>query len=289
MGVRDRIRSQLWYNSVGGGQIEIWWVFETGSEVHCGKITWVVPKSRHDDRQQYTWGSHPTEKSEKRQYKKATSWLTMIVHLGIDLCCATIWEYAVGDKDKRSTNGHVMYAITHPSLYLIQIVTEWGIFSKTNFVRQRLIFIWFCAPALDIYCQIHPLVCVVPTTFTAVVLKSQVSNDLKSKHKTWERPPIKRWESGLLRLYIAPVSTYLRWWYLQRTEYTEDKLERVNTQDNKRLQFKWWTWNTITTTKITQGTADGHKNVVARILAWQYAEDIDKLARTQDTYSFRLR
>ena len=36
MGVRDLIRSPLWYNSVGGDQIEIWWVVETGSEVNCG-------------------------------------------------------------------------------------------------------------------------------------------------------------------------------------------------------------------------------------------------------------
>ena len=49
--------------------------------------------------------------------------------------------------------------------------------------------------------------------------------------------------------------------------YTEDKLERVNTQETKRLQFKWWIYNTITTTKITQGTLDGDRNVVARILA----------------------
>jgi len=70
--------------------------------------------------------------------------------------------------------------------------------------------------------------------------------------------------------------------------YTEDKHERVNTQETKRLQLKWWTCNTITTTKTTQGTADGDKNVVARILAWLYAEDMDKLARTQDTYSFWL-
>ena len=48
----------------------------------------------------------------------------MIAHLGVDLCCATIWEYAVEDIDKRSTNGHIMYAVIHPSLYLIQIVTE---------------------------------------------------------------------------------------------------------------------------------------------------------------------
>ena len=67
---------------------------------------------------------------KKHWIKRRQSWLTMIVHLGIDLCCATIWEYAVGDKDKRSANGHRMYAMIHPSLYLIQIVTEWGIFWK---------------------------------------------------------------------------------------------------------------------------------------------------------------
>ena len=37
---------------------------------------------------------------------------------------------------------------------------------------------------------------------------------------------------------------------------------------------------------MTQGTADGDKNVVARILEWKYAEDIHKLARTHDTYFF---
>ena len=72
---------------------------------------------------------------------------------------------------------------------------------KTNGVRERWIFIiksiHWCAT--------------VPTTFT-VVLKSQVPNDLKSQQKTWERPPIKRLESGLLRLYIAPLSAYLRWY-----------------------------------------------------------------------------
>jgi len=62
--------------------------------------------------------------TEKTLEKKATSRLTMIVHLGIDLCC----EYAVGDKDKRSTIGHIMYAMIHPSLYLIQVLTEWRIF-----------------------------------------------------------------------------------------------------------------------------------------------------------------
>ena len=48
--------------------------------------------------------------------------------------------------------------------------------------------------------------------------------------------------------------------------YTEDKLERVNAQETKRLQIKWGIYITITTKKKTQGTADGDKNVVARIL-----------------------
>ena len=58
------------------------------------------------------------------------------------------------------------------------------------------------------------------------------------------------------------------------------------TEGTERLQLKWWTYNPITTTKTTQGTADGDNNVVARILAWQYAEGIDKLARKQDTHLF---
>ena len=161
----------------------------------------------------------------------------------------------------------------HPSLYLIQIATEWCIFRRQ-----------WCARTLDIYYHFPPLVCDVPTTFT-VVLKSQVPNDFKSKQKTRERPPIKRWESGLLRLYIAPVSAYLRWYDTYNVNRRQT-WTREHARKQKTAIKKWWTYNTITTTKITQGTAEGDKNVVARILAWQYAEDIDKLARTQDTYSF---
>ena len=168
-----------------------------------------------------------------------------------------------------------MYAMIHPSLFNTECNGMRQI-SKTTGVREPWIFIiksiHWCAT--------------VPTTF-AIVLKRRVPNDLKSKQKTWERPPIKRWESGLLRLYIAPVSAYLRWYDI--TIHTEDKNERVNTQEPKRLQFEWWIYDTMTTTKITQGTADGDQNVVARILAWQYAEDIDRLARTQDMHSFWLR
>ena len=108
----------------------------------------------------------------------------MIVHLGIGFCCKTIWECAVGDKNKRSTNGHIMYAMTHPSLCLIQIVTEWGIF------RRQL-----CERWIYIDKPIHR--CATVAITFAVVLKKQVPNDLKWKHKTWERPPMTRWESGL--------------------------------------------------------------------------------------------
>ena len=109
--------------------------------------------SRQDDRQQYTFQGRIQWKKilqkKKHWTKKATSWLTTIVHLGIGLCCATIWECAVGDRNKRSTNGHIMYAMIHPCLYLIQIVTEWGIY----FEDKR------CARTLDIYYRIRPLVC----------------------------------------------------------------------------------------------------------------------------------
>ena len=75
-----------------------------------------------------------------------------------------------------------MYAMIHPSLYLIQLQRNEAFFEDK-----------WCARTLDIYYQIPPLVCDVPTTFTAV-LKSQVTNDLKSKQKHGGDSPIKRWE-----------------------------------------------------------------------------------------------
>ena len=102
MGVRDRIRSQLWYKILGGDQI---------------KTRWPPAVVKFE--------GNPIKKILKKHWiQKATSCLTMIVHLGIGICCATIWEYAVGDKNKRSTNGRIVYAMVHPCLYLIQIVTE---------------------------------------------------------------------------------------------------------------------------------------------------------------------
>ena len=131
MGCRDLIRSQLWYNSVGGDQIEIWWVVETGSEVNCGIITRVVPKSRQDDRQQYTFEGRiqwkNTEKTLDKKGDKLTDndrafghWPLLCNDLGV---CS-------GRQNKRSTIGHVMYAMIHPCLYLIQSVTEWGKFRR---------------------------------------------------------------------------------------------------------------------------------------------------------------
>ena len=50
--------------------------------------------------------------------------------------------------------------------------------------------------------------------------------------------------------------------------YTEDKHERVNTQETKRLQFKMVDiQHGNYEKKNTQGTANGDNNVVARILA----------------------
>ena len=76
MGVRDRIRSQLWYNSVSGDQIETWWVFETGSEINCDIITWVVPTSRQDDRQQYTFEGRIQWKNTEQTLDKKGDKLT---------------------------------------------------------------------------------------------------------------------------------------------------------------------------------------------------------------------
>ena len=132
---------------------------------------------------------------KKHRIKKATSSLTMIpLASAVQQSGSMQWETKQA-FDKRTQ----MNAMIHPCLYLIQIVTEWGIIP-----RQMV-----CARAGYFYFKSIHWYVTVPTTFT-VVLKSQVLNDLKSQQKTWERPPIMRWESGLLRLYIAPVSAYRR-------------------------------------------------------------------------------
>ena len=73
----------------------------------------------------------------------------------------------MGDQNKRSANGRIMYAMIRPCLYSNIDCTGIRHNSKTNGVRERWIFIiksiHWCAT--------------VPTAFTAL-LKRQVPNDL---------------------------------------------------------------------------------------------------------------
>ena len=64
------------------------------------------------------------------------------------------------------------------------------------------------------------------------------------------------------------------------TMYTEDKHERVNTQETKRLLFKM--------VDIQHSNYDENSRRALRTAITTYAEDMDKLARTQDIYSFWL-
>ena len=168
-----------------------------------------------------------------------------------------------------------MYAMIHPSLYLVQIATEWGIF------RRQMV----CATAGYLLSN-PPLVCDLPTTFTAV-LKSQVPNDLKSKQDMGTTPHKAMGVGSLTTIHRASKCLPQVVWYLQCIPKTN--MKAWIRKKPKDCNSKWWTYNTVTyDKKITQGTANGDNNVVARILAWLYAEDVDKLARTQDTYSFWL-
>ena len=183
LGVRDRIRSQVWYNSVGGDQIEIWWVFETGSEINYSIIAWAVPKSRQDDRQQYTFEGRTqwknTEKTLDKKGDKLTDNDRAFGHWPL-LCN----DLGVCSGRQRQRFNKWTRNVFHDSSESVLNTdrNEMRHISKTNCMRERWIYIiksiQWCAT--------------VPTTFT-VVLKSQVPNDLKSKQKTWERPPIKRW------------------------------------------------------------------------------------------------
>ena len=145
----------------------------------------------------------------------------MIVDLGIDLCCATIWEYAVGDKDKRSTNGHIMYAMIHPSLYLIQVVTEWGIF------RRQMV----CANA---GCLLSNPSTVQRANYFYSSTEKSSAQRFEIKTKDMGTTPHKAVGVGSLKtIHRASKCLPQVVWYLKCTRYTEDKLERVNTQDTK--------------------------------------------------------
>ena len=102
----------------------------------------------------------------------------MIVHLGVDLCCAN--DLGVCSGRQRQTFNNWTHDVCHDSSESVFNTDCNGMrhFIEDNGVRERWIF----------FHHIPSLVCDVPITFTAV-LKSQVPNDLKSKQKTWERPP----------------------------------------------------------------------------------------------------
>ena len=161
---------------------------------------------------------------KKHWIKKATSWLTMIVHLGIDLCCATIWEYAVGDKDKRSTIGHIMYAMIHPSLYLIQIATEWGIF------RRQMV----CANAG--YLLSHPSTGVRRANYFYSSTEKSSAQRFEIKTEDMRTTPHKAMGVGSLTIIHRDSKCLPQVvWYLQcAPEYTQDKRECVKTQETKR-------------------------------------------------------
>ena len=93
-----------------------------------------------------------------------------------------------------------MYAMMHPSLYLIQIATEWGIFQ-----RQMV-----CANAG--YLLSNPSTGVRLANYFYSSTEKSSAQRFEIKTKNMGTTPQKRWESGLLRLYIALVSANLRWY-----------------------------------------------------------------------------
>ena len=124
----------------------------------------------------------------------------MIVHLGVDLCCAN--DLGACSGRQRQTFNNWTHNVCHDSSESVFNTDCNGMrhFSKTM----------VCANAG--YLLSHPSTGVRRADYFYSSTEKSSPHDLKSKQKTWERPPIKRWESGLLRLYIAPVSAYLRWY-----------------------------------------------------------------------------
>ena len=125
MGCRDLIRSQLWYNSVSDDQIEIWWVVETGSEVDYGIIAWALTKrdlmaansihlrvASNEKNTEKNWIKSDKLTDNDRAFRR---WPLLCKRSG-----SMQWE-----TRQTFNNWHIMYAMIHPSLYLIQVLTEW--------------------------------------------------------------------------------------------------------------------------------------------------------------------
>ena len=177
MGCRDRIRSQLWYNCVGVDQNEIWW-----------------PPTV------YIWESHPMKKNTEKNWIKSDKltdndrafrhWPLLCKRSG-----SMQWE-----TRQTFNNWHIMYAMIHPSLYISTDCNGMRHFSKTM----------VCANAG--YLLSHPSTGVRRADYFYSSTDKSSAQRFEIKTKNMGTTPQKRWESGLLRLYIALVSANLRWY-----------------------------------------------------------------------------
>ena len=144
MGVRDLIRSQLWYNCVGVDQIEIWWVVETGSEVNCGTYN-----NQGGARIETRW--LPTvyilrvasnEKILKKHWmkKRQVDWQWSCIW-ALTSAVQTIWELCSG-RQRQTFNKWTLFVCRDSSESVFNTDCN-GMrhFSKTNGVRERWISI----------------------------------------------------------------------------------------------------------------------------------------------------
>ena len=159
----------------------------------------------------------------------------MIVHLGFDLCCAN--NLGVCSGIQRQMFNKWTHNVCHDSSESVFDTYCNGMrhFSKTNGVRERWIFIikslHWCAT-----CQL-----------LLVVLKSQVPNDLISKQNMGATPHKAIGVGSLTTIHRASKCLPQVVWYLKCIQKTN-----LNAWISKtpKLQSKWWTYNTITTTKL---------------------------------------
>ena len=93
-----------------------------------------------------------------------------------------------------------MYAMIHPSLYINTDCNGMRHFSKTM----------VCANAG--YLLSHPSTGVRRADYFYSSTEKSSAQRFEIKTKNMGTTPQKRWESGLLRLYIALVSANLRWY-----------------------------------------------------------------------------
>ena len=170
----------------------------------------------------------------------------------------------MGDKDKYSTNGHIIYAMVHPSVFN----TDWnemGHISKSNGVRERWIFIikslHWCAT-----CQL-----------LLVVLKSQVPNDLISKQNMGATPHKAIGVGSLTTIHRASKCLPQVVWYLQCIQKTS--MYAWVRKKPKDCNSKWWTYNTVVTT-----TKKLRRALRTAITAWSRGYSRDRMPKTRTSW-----